>query len=657
VSYRRVLALTLAGCLCGLVFSAKRATAFDGFQPVSPEELKMTSEPLAPGAPAIILYREVDRKDLGRANTEYNYVRIKVLTEEGRKYANIEIPYLRQQTTIGNIHARSIRPDGAILNFDGKAYDQVISKSKTEKFLAKTFTVPDVQVGSIVEYFFNYDMADGYVYSSRWILSDELFTKKAFFTLKPSERIPVQWSWPAGLPTGTVPPKQDPDRIVRMTSTNIPAFQAEDHMPPANELKFRVEFVYNQDGFEQSEDKYWKSFGKKQNDRVEGFVSKRKSVEQALPSIIASSDAPETKLRKMYDRCQQFRNLSYEPRRTAEEEKRDKAKPIDNADALWSNGYGSGWDITWLFLAMARAAEFEASPALVASRTEYFFNPKRMNSKELEANVVIVKLNGKDLYFDPGAAYTPYGLLPWGEAGVQGLRLDKNGGNWIETPLPESSASRVERKADFKLSDDGSLEGKVTVSYAGLEAQTLRVQERHEDDAARKTHLEDLLKEYVPASMDVELKNKPDWKSANDPLVAEYEIKIGGWASNAGKRALLPVGLFGGPEKHIFEHTKRTFPIYFPFPFQRVDEVNIQLPAGWQVGSVPKPVDQDSKAVQYTLKVEGNGSSVHLKRQLRSDLFLVAADKYNILRAFYQLVRTGDDQQIVLQQGAVAAAK
>jgi hypothetical protein len=442
-----------------------------------------------------------------------------------------------------------------------------------------------------------------------------------------------------------------------MTSTNIPAFQVEDYMPPENELKFRVEFVYNLDGFEANEEKYWRSFGKKQNDRAEGFVSKRKAVEQALPSIIASSDDPETKLRKIYDRCQHFRNLSYEPRKTSEEEKRDKLKPIENADELWNNGFGSGWDITWLFLAMARAAGFEASPALVASRAEYFFNPKRMNSKELEANVVIVKVNGKDLYFDPGAAYTPYGLLPWAEAGVQGLRLDKNGGSWIETPLPDSSASRVERKGDFKLIDDGSLEGKVTVSYVGLEAQALRVQERNEDDAARKSRLEEMVKEYVPASMDVELKNKPDWKSTNDPLVAEYEVKIGGWASSAGKRALLPVGLFGGPEKHIFEHTTRTFPIYFRFPFRRVDEINIQLPTGWQVGSVPKAVDQDAKAVQYVLKVDGSGSSLHCKRILRSDLYLVTADKYSILRGFYQLVRTGDDQQIVLQQGATAAAK
>lgn len=63
-----------------------------GFQPVSPDELKMTTEPLAPGAPAIILYRRVDRDDNGRTSHQDNYFRIKILTEEGRKQANIEIP-------------------------------------------------------------------------------------------------------------------------------------------------------------------------------------------------------------------------------------------------------------------------------------------------------------------------------------------------------------------------------------------------------------------------------------------------------------------------------------------------------------------------------------------------------------------------------------
>ena len=55
-----------------------------GFQPVNPDELKMTSEPQAPGAPAIILYRQVDRDDNRYTPHEDNYLRIKILKEEGR---------------------------------------------------------------------------------------------------------------------------------------------------------------------------------------------------------------------------------------------------------------------------------------------------------------------------------------------------------------------------------------------------------------------------------------------------------------------------------------------------------------------------------------------------------------------------------------------
>jgi hypothetical protein len=656
VSYRRLFVLVL---LLFAVAAVRRVPPVSGdeWQPISPEELKMTSVPEAPGAPAVYLYRQVDRKDQGRSNTEYNYLRIKILTEEGRNYSNVEIGYPRQQATISNIRARTIHPDGTILNFDGKVYEQTVVKSKTLKYLAKTFTMPDVQVGSIIEYHFNYDFADGYVYDSNWILSEELFTKKAVFTLKPYERFAVQWNWPAGLPTGTDPPKQGPDKVVRMTAVNVPGFKVEDYMPPENELKFRVGFVYSEENFESNEDKYWKSFGKKQSGRVESFVDKRKAMEEAVSGIVSASDSPEMKLRKIYARCQQVRNLSYEPRKAGEEEKREKLKSIANVEDLWKSGYGSGSDITWLFLGLARGAGFEAYPALVASRAEYFFSPKRMNSKELDANIVGVKLNGKDVFFDPGAAFAPYGILPWFEAGVQGRRIDKEGGSWIETPLPESSVSRVERKAEMKLTDDGSLEGKVTVTYTGLEAYALRTEERNEDDTARKKLLEDRMKEAVPAAIDLELKKQPDWKNANEPFLVEYEMKVPGWASGAGKRALLPVGLFSAPEKHMFEHASRVFPIYFAFPFQKIDDVSIELPLGWQVGSVPKPVDQDAKAAQYTLKAEGTNGSLHLKRTIRCDLFILPAEKYPVLRTFYQLVRSGDEQQIVLQPGAASANK
>ena len=87
-----------------------RVKVFSRFQP---EELKMTSEPLAPGAPAIILYRQVDRDDNGQTTHEDNYFRIKVLTEEGRKYANVEIPFVKGWYDISKVRARTIRPDGS----------------------------------------------------------------------------------------------------------------------------------------------------------------------------------------------------------------------------------------------------------------------------------------------------------------------------------------------------------------------------------------------------------------------------------------------------------------------------------------------------------------------------------------------------------------
>ncbi|HKT23443.1 MAG TPA: hypothetical protein VJR04_02500, partial [Terriglobales bacterium] len=100
-------------------------SAADGIPPVTAEELKMTSEPLAPGAPAIILYRQVDRDDRGNTAHENDFVRIKILTEEGRKYADVEIPFDRSSgNNVVGIKARTIRPDGSVVDYGGKVYDK-----------------------------------------------------------------------------------------------------------------------------------------------------------------------------------------------------------------------------------------------------------------------------------------------------------------------------------------------------------------------------------------------------------------------------------------------------------------------------------------------------------------------------------------------------
>jgi hypothetical protein len=637
---------------------SKPVNAADEWQPITPEELKMTSEPLAPGAAAIYLYRQVDRNDSGRAATEYNYLRIKILTEEGRKYANIEVPFVKGHTNVSGIRARTVRPDGSAINFEGKIFENTIVKSKTQKYDAKTFTMLNVEVGSIIEYHFNYDFEDNYIFSSHWLLSEELFTKRAAFTLKPYAHYPwtVQWIAPAGLPKGTEQAKEGPDHVIRMTTENVPAFQIEDHMPPPNELKFRVDFIYHDDLPEMDMDKFWRRFGKKQYDRVEGFAGKRKAMEQAVAQIVSPSDSPEEKLRKIYARTQQIHNLSYEVRKSEQEVKRDKQRVIKDVEDLWKEGYGSGWDITWLFLGLARAAGFDASPVLVSNRAEYFFIKQRLNSNELNANVVLVKLNGKDTYFDPGAAFTPFGLLPWVETATEGLKLDKDGGSWVQTTLPDSSVSHVERNAKLKLDAEGVLAGKLLLTFTGLEASSRRIEERNEDDTERKKFLEEQVKEYIPAGIEVELSNKPDWNASETALVAEFDLKVPGWVASAGRRALFPVGLFGASEKHLFEHANRVWPVYFSYPYKMIDDLTIGLPDGWQVGNVPKELDQNAKGAEYSLKVDNKEGVLHIRRELRSDLFMVPKETYPALRTFYQVVKSQDDQQVVLQPGGTSAS-
>jgi hypothetical protein len=653
VSYGRVCLAVFALLLGTAVARTVRA---DEWKPISQEELKMTEYAKAPGAPAIILYRQVDRDDSNpHVPHEYNYVREKIFTEEGRKYADVDIPIVKGQWNIVNIRARTIHPDGSTVDFDGKVYEKEIVKARGFKYLAKTFTLSDVQPGSIIEYHYMIDFAEGYVFNSNWIVSDDLFTKSAKFTLKPYTEWALQWTWPNGLPQNAEPPVNEAN-VVHMETNDIPAFLVEDDMPPEGAMRFRVDFIYSEEGFESDKDKFWKKQGKKMGDKAEGFLNKRKAMEQAVGEIVSSGDSADAKLQKIYARVQKIRNRGYEEEKTAQEEKRAKEKDPGNVEDVWKWGYGDGNDITLLFVGLARAAGFDASAARVSTRDDHFFNQGVMRARDLNTYIAVVSLNGKDTYFDPGSLYVPYGLLPWSETDARGLKLTRDGGTWITTALPTSSDSQVVRKADLNLTNEGSLEGKLTVTFTGLEAQFRRVQERNEDEAARKKMLEDYVKENIPVGTEVDLTNKPDWTTSATSLVAEYSLKVPGWVSGAGKRALCPVALFSAAEKHMYEHSTRVHPVYFHFPYEKIDDVHIELPLGWQVGSLPQIPDADGKVVTYTLKAESDKGGVHLQRHLKSQLEMLEVKYYPALRNFYQAVRTGDEQQVVLQPGIAGAS-
>lgn len=630
---------------------ALRARAGDDWLPVTPEELQMKDNPASPGAHAIYLYRESERNDI--EGYERIYRRIKILTEEGRNYGNVEIRFLRDNSQIHNIRARTIRPDGSIVNFDGKVFEKTVVKGRGVRYLAKIFSLPGVEVGSIIEYRYTMDWDREFIYSSHWVIPEELFTRRAKFSLRPSKEFPLRWSW-------RLMPHQEQvsdgkDGVIRLELQNIPGFESEDYMPPENELKARVDFFYSEQQAEMDPDKFWKGVGKKLHGQVEKFTGKRKAMEQAAAATVSADDPPETKLRKLYARAQQIRNTSFERGKTEKEAKREKLKEIDNVEDVLKRGFANGQQITWLFLALARGAGFEAWPVVVSRRNEYFFEPKLLDARQLNDNVVLVKAGTKEYYLDPGTAHVPFGLLPWAESGVQGRQLDKDGGTFIWTPLPESTQSRIERKARLKMDEEGTVEGQLNVTYTGLEALRRRLEVRNDDQIARKTLLEDEVKSWIPAGIRVELKNMPAWEASDDSLTAEFKLTVPGWAAVTGRRVLLPVALFSNTERHVFEHANRTYPIYFDFAFAKRDDVTIELPPGLQLSGAPKPQKMDLKFCVYEVSAESQGSAVHLGRAMSVNGLFLKPDAYPTLRAFFQAVRSNDEQPVVLQASRSAA--
>ncbi len=157
--------------IAALILCAGTPARADDWLPISPDELTMTSEPLAPAATAIMLYRQVDRDYNGPMET--TYARIKILTEEGRQFADVAIPFDKRSESVRAIQARTIHPDGSIVNFSGTIYDKPIIQARGVKLLAKTFTMPDFQVGSIVEYRYKHDFAAGYTFNSHRVRGAE----------------------------------------------------------------------------------------------------------------------------------------------------------------------------------------------------------------------------------------------------------------------------------------------------------------------------------------------------------------------------------------------------------------------------------------------------------------------------------------------------
>jgi hypothetical protein len=644
----------------------------------TPEELHMTSQPEVPGAAAVYLFREETTED--SLHMWSHYVRLKVLSDEGKKYGDVTVHFMKSSgyqgvfdeanhMSVTDIQGRTIQPDGTIVPFTGKPFEKTVASNGGYKVATKVFSMPAVQVGSIIEYRYKVRWDDIFYMSPDWYPQEDLYTRKAHYLWKPTDKslhsvsrggresYTSSIAWAPVLPVGTtvkemrLPTGQE---ILELNIEKIKPMPQEDHMPPIANFSYRVNFYYTQYS---SSDEFWKSEGKYWSKESDKFIGPGSAVQAFTHSAVAPGDTSEQKLRKLYAAVMELENTDYTRSRTSAEDRAAGMREIKNADDVLTRKRGSSDQLAALFVAMARSAGMKAYLMAVTNRERRMFNPGYLSTGQLDDNIAIVNVDGKEIYLDPGERYCPFGHLAWRHALTQGIRQAEGGGAVIAaTPIEQYTFDRTARVATLKLASDGTVKGIVSLSFSGDPALLWRHSALRGDETSLKDDLKKALEEMMPAGMDVTVKSIDNATAYEQPFKVSYDVS--GHIGNAtSSRLLLPADIFLVNEKPTFVHEKRETAVYFNYAEMLQDAMRITYPAGYTLESSPQAVNtMFQKRAAYDLRVKADPGAITIWRNFTQGDILVEVKDYNELRGFYTKLESSDQNNIVLKAGGDSPA-
>ncbi len=615
------------------------------------------------------MYLDIQETADDQLHTQSYYAQIKVLTEKGKELATVEIPY-RGNFQVTDIQARTIHPDGTVLPLEGKPEDLLVAKSGDVRFGRKVFTLPSVEVGSVLEYRYNLEYPDDHVSSPTWEIQRRYFVHHAHYAFTPfkgflrgDQNITSHYftnsrgqvlntlEWWMRLPNGQ---KLNQDAMGRFSLdvTDIPAIPDEEWMPPIQSYLYKVFFYYiaaaNANDFWAGETKRWSK-------DVDHFADPGKEIRAAVGSLIAPGDSDEMKAQKLYAAVQALDNTDYSRQKSASELKQLKLRMAKRAEDTWAQKSGSSEDIALLYLAMLRAAGLTAYAAKVVDRLEGPFDPAYMDADQFDDTMVILDAGGKETLLDPGEKMCPFEAVSWRHSGVGGIQQSAQGSGFLVTPEQNYKLNTLERDADLTLDGQGGVTGTIIFVMAGQEALRWRQRELENDDSEVKKQFDREVEEMVPNGVDAHVDHFLGMDNPADNLVAMVKV-TGSMGMATAKRIILPGYFFETRAREPFVHeAKRIAPVDMRYGEVVTDAVKYHPPAGLRVEGAPQDATLPwTGHALYVTKSKSDPGTLEVQRLLARGFTQCKPEEYETLRSFYAKVATDDQQELVLREAAEA---
>lgn len=628
------------------------------WKPVTAQDLKISAAEIGdPEADAAILFREGLLNDDENDGTSLRlYIRIKIFNNRGRRFADIELPYKVELGKITDVQARTIRPDGTTIAVEGRdIFDKLVFKNSAGTHRAKVFSMPAVEPGSIIEYRYRQTYPQGFRYFLLELQS-ELFIKQLNYRIVPPliSKADVRWV------TFNV---QDDKRFqpvwdgsFNIKAENIAPFKREPMMPPELTVKMWA-WLYYSNELEMKPDKYWREYGERMHYRALSETNPSKTVRRIVETITTSNDNSQEKIARIYKYVQsEIQNIGPQEEREEETGKPPASpspfKKNDTADDTLKRRYGTPREINRLFIAMLRAAGFDARVVELTTRDENFFHKSFADSFQFNSEVTgLVASDGSIKFYDPGTQYCPFGSLAWEKESVSGLLYGRKDSRFVDTSVTQAEQNNEEKMLLIKPFADGRVEVQIDSKMSGLRALELRSEMTGLTREQQRNRVLATAKDHLPtATINESSVMISDTLNPLNTVDSSYKFTLPQAAAVTEKRLLLKPALLIRRDENFLSATARVNSLYFHYPWSESECYVIDTPEGYEIEQLPETVDIDIGAARYRASFTRDGNRIIYERKLLVNAISFTARQYPTVKAFFDQALQADRTFISFKQ-------
>lgn len=635
------------------------------FGKVSESELSEKYHPVDSSAPAAILYKT------GNLTMEYNdrwyYVlevegRIKIYNKDGYKYATQGIAVYEGANTdeeISGLKAVTYNiVDGKIeeekLRKDGEFYEKVNKYWGLHKF-----TLPNIQDGSVIE--FKYRVRSPYINSlPEWkfqydipvntieykVQTPEYLNYKEFnkgyFALKrtPSSKatkMDIKYETSVGYRSETT----SVDLILNILEymgSNIPAMKEESyvnnidnyrssvrHELAYTKMPYSVIKYYNQTWDDVTKTIYDSpSFGTELN--KEGYY------ESEISALTGNTSNLMERAALIYDFVKKHMNWNgYSGLYCA-----------DGVRKAFKERVGNVAEINLMLTSMLRYAGLNANPVMVSTRSHGI--PLFPTREGFNYVIAAIELEGGVILLDATQKFGIPNMLPERALNWNG-RLVRKDGSSTEVNLMPSNQSKAMVNLSIDLSADGSSEGKMRKQLTDYFA--LKYRKAHEADSKETSNDE---ADEMYGNMEIiehELQNMED---LSKPIVEVMDFTMDNAVDLIGDKIYVSPLFFLTQKENPFKLEKREYPVDFSYPTSNKFIINIRLPEGYKVESMPENeavvLPDELGSFKFISSITGNMVQIMVNKDIKEAI--IPPVYYDVLKAFFNKIVEKESQKIVL---------